>query len=366
MPVEEDELVAALRAHRRKAMNLKTYENIGKSQTPDGPGLVKLYDLVMAILGVCPAANISKDMWRRAAMQMNRVYKGLNSTELTNRSWAGQRAERWMTVLNHVRRLYNSSDVLAKTLKGLSKESRRKLSAIIARVSRDADSDTSSNASKDRREEEVNKSDGSPKKKPRLLKQNDSIGSNVSTDSLGIPTILASPEKQSQQSPKKQTTREDMASSKKQKKQKKDKQQESKDEGREGKLDLDDRSAGTDEPDPSLYHAGKSPKKSPTLPVSPKKKPAANEAAATSTRTVHDTIGGPTNGFEAVITYATLQSYWHHVDKGGKRSFMCAKGGKGHQKRLEKLINDLKKRKWTKGMKAAKVKAVAQAVSQKY
>ena len=45
---------------------------------------------------------------------------------------------------------------------------------------------------------------------------------------------------------------------------------------------------------------------------------------------------------------------------------MCAKGGKGHQKRLEKLINDLKKRKWTKGMKAAKVKAVAQAVSQKY
>ena len=121
--VDEDELVTALRAHRRKAMNLRTYENLGKSQTPDGPGLVKLYDLVMAILGVCPAANVSKDMWRRAAMQMNRIYKGLNSTELTNRSWAGQRAERWMTVLNHVRRLYNSSDVLAKTLKGYGLES---------------------------------------------------------------------------------------------------------------------------------------------------------------------------------------------------------------------------------------------------
>ena len=82
VPVEEDELVAALRAHRRKAMNLKTYENIGKSQTPDGPGLVKLYDLVMAILGVCPAANISKDQWRRVALQLNRD-KRLNTTELT-------------------------------------------------------------------------------------------------------------------------------------------------------------------------------------------------------------------------------------------------------------------------------------------
>ena len=63
-----------------------------------------------------------------------------------------------------------------------------------------------------------------------------------------------------------------MASSKKQEKQKKDKQQESKDEDREGKLDLDDRTAGTDEPDPSLDHADKFPKKFPTLPVSPPQK----------------------------------------------------------------------------------------------
>ena len=64
--VDEDELMAALKQHRKKAMNLRTYENLGKSQTSDGPGLQRIYELVMAILVVCPAANISKDQLEKS------------------------------------------------------------------------------------------------------------------------------------------------------------------------------------------------------------------------------------------------------------------------------------------------------------
>ena len=72
------------------------------------------------------------------------------------------------------------------------------------------------------------------------------------------------------------------------------------------------------------------------------KKAVMKKPSTATTSTVHDTISGV---FEVIITYATKQSYFHHVDKLGKKTFICAKGGPDHQQRMKKLIAAMKKKK---------------------
>ena len=298
--VDQDELDLAICKHRKYSLNLKRYENIGKSCGADARGLVQLADWIRAVLAVCPQCNISKTQFKDSALHMNKL-QTCNFSSLPNRKWASQRALRWMTVLNHLRRLFRSSESLSTCLKVLPKSDKKILSSLLHLIQNvdDSDDDAAADESRD------GFHDGSPKK--RRLSQHDS---EVSCDGLGIPKLLGSPKK-----PK---------------------------EPEEEPVDLDDEDDVVDPPGEKKPVIKKVPNKSNM------KKP-----STTTTSTVHDTIGGV---FDVIITYATKQSYFHHVDKLGKKTFMCAKGGKDHQERMKKLIAAMKKKQWTKGMKAEKVK----------
>ena len=307
----QDELESVMISHRRECLNLGRYENIGKAQAPDGRGLVRLVGWITAVLQICPLCNIGKGQFTSSAIYLNKQ-KAANYSGLPTRKWASARAERWVTVLNHVRRLYNNPEQLASVLRGLPKRDQDRLKKLFRMI-------------RTRDDEDSDGSDGG----------DGGSDSDVSTDDLGIPNILRSPTKSKHKGPEEEPLQLDDTND-------------------------DDVDLGVDPADPADPAAAptKMAKKSPHLPV--KKEPLTEEI---TTSTVHDTIGG---AFDVVITYATKQSYFHHVDNEGKKTFMCAKGGQDHQQRMRKLMQFMKKQKWKKGMKADKVKAVAKTFSGKF
>ena len=109
--VDQDELDLAICKHRKSSLNLRRYENIGKSQAADPRGLIQLADWIRAVLAVCPPCNVSKTQFKESALHMNKV-ETCNRSGLPNRKWASQRALGYMTVLNHLRRLHRSPEAL--------------------------------------------------------------------------------------------------------------------------------------------------------------------------------------------------------------------------------------------------------------
>lgn len=209
-------------------MNPRIYENIGKTQTPDARGLMKLSDWLRDILGVCPQCNISKTQFKGSALLVNKQHT-CNFSGLTSRKWASQRAHRWLTVLNHLRRLYRVPEILATVLKTMKIGIRKVLQSLINMITSSAGGDSDDN-------DDAGDSD-----------------SDVSYGVLGIPTILKSPKK-----PGKEPENEPV------------------------KLDDADDDDDVDPPDPPKKEA----KQTPHLPVM--KKP----STAVKTSIVHDTIGG--------------------------------------------------------------------------
>ena len=115
-----DELEAVCVAHHVIIQNLGYYENIGKSQGACGKGLTNLSKFLSATLLVCPQCNICKTQWRQALLLADRA-KGLNKSGLPNQTWAGRRAERLLTLLSHLRRLWRSDKRFEQATQKLAK-----------------------------------------------------------------------------------------------------------------------------------------------------------------------------------------------------------------------------------------------------
>ena len=178
--VNQDDLDSLAAANYKTIANLGHYENVGKTQGTCGKGLAFLQKLIMAILSLCPQCHIGKTQWRAAILDANKV-KDFNSSGLGHRIWAGQRAERLLTIQSHLRRIFREPQRLVQAMKKMNSQDAKTLQSMVRKVVGDATMACDS-------EEECPSPQSS-----RTLKRNASQESAVSCDSQGIPNFLNSP-----------------------------------------------------------------------------------------------------------------------------------------------------------------------------
>ena len=177
LPCPQEELEAVILKHRTVLCNLGVYENISKPMAVYGKGLASLNDFLTSLLQLAPWANLVLVQIRDAILTVHHS-KSLNKGPLSDKAWAGQRTERVITLLAHLRRLltpYRFDQCTAK----MSKQDIITLRALISLidpkyVQHGAESSVTSK---------------------RQLKAHDSIVSNVTLDSDGFPEMLRSPKK---------------------------------------------------------------------------------------------------------------------------------------------------------------------------
>ena len=275
--VHQDSLDALAAANYRTIANLGHYENVGKSQGACGKGLAFLQKIILAMLSLCPQCHIGKTQWRSAILDANKA-KDFNASGLTHRVWAGQRAERLLTIQSHLRRIFREPQRLLQATAKMNREDTKILQSMVHKVVGDTTVGDS--------EEECPSPQSS-----RTLKKHASNESAVSCDSLGIPNLLKSPLTQKNvvpDSPVKQTF---LAT-------------------------LDDIDADEDAPGTTI-------KKPAAAAAATKKKPSgAKTHRPTSTSTVMDNVK---NLFTLKINYASAQSYVHLILPNKKKHFWLAK-----------------------------------------
>lgn len=178
LPCSQDELDAVMLKHRAVLCNMGVYENISKPMAVLGRGLVALKEFLTSLLKVAPWANIVLGQIRSAILTANNS-KSLNKGPLSNKAWAGQRTERVITLLAHLRRIlvpYRFEQCATKMSKSDIEGLRHLLSLIDASYVENKDAQASL-------------------KSKRQLQPHDSNVSNVTLDSDGFPAILTTPKK---------------------------------------------------------------------------------------------------------------------------------------------------------------------------
>ena len=313
--VNQDALDALAAANCKAIGNLGYYESIGKAQGACGKGLVFLQTLIIAILTLCPQCHITKTQWRAAILDANRM-KDFNSSGLGHRIWAGQRAERLLTLTSHLRRIFREPQRLIQACKTLSPQNNKILRSMVDKIVGDATMACDS------------ENDCPSPQASRTLKRHASQESAVSCDSTGMPNFLSSPKEQKTvvavpSSPVQQNSLADAD-------------------------DYDDDAPASNKK-PAAATAGV------------KKKPAAKKMLATSTSTVTQNVK---DLFTLKINYASAQSYIHIImpDKSQK-IFITGKTTDDHQSYIKQVASKLKATAWTKPITAEKVKNAVRLIT---
>jgi hypothetical protein len=120
-------------SHSKYIKDLGIYEGVGRTMGVSGKGLAYLFPLVASILTLAAWANLFLVQLRDSIVEANRR-KTMNGTGLQHRLWAGQRAERIITVLAHVRRLWREPLRLAQCLKKTAACDIRKIMGLVRLV----------------------------------------------------------------------------------------------------------------------------------------------------------------------------------------------------------------------------------------
>jgi hypothetical protein len=112
------------------------YESIGKTMAARIDGLVFLYQILVLVLDICPWCEVNYGQWRDAVLyaidegKKKEPVRILNHSTFKDKIWAGQRAERWVTVLYHLRRLKRNEDLVQSSSKKCGKDLLTKLQAM--------------------------------------------------------------------------------------------------------------------------------------------------------------------------------------------------------------------------------------------
>ena len=117
--------------------SLGHHENVSKTQGACGKGLAFLQKLIMAILSLCPQCHITKTRWRAAILDANNI-KDFNSSGLGHRIWAGQRAERLLTIQSHLRRIFREPQRLVQAMEKMNSQDAKTLQSMVHKVVGDA------------------------------------------------------------------------------------------------------------------------------------------------------------------------------------------------------------------------------------
>jgi hypothetical protein len=306
--VDQDALNTLATANYKIIANLGFYENVGKAHGTCGKGLVFLQKLMMAILSLCPQCQITKTQWRAAIMDANRN-KNFNSSGLSHKIWAGQRAERLLTIQNHLRRVFREPQRLVQATSKMSRQDAQTLQTMVHKVVGDATRACDT-------EEECPSPQAS-----RTLKRNASQESVVSCDSTGIPNVLKSPVSRASCQPGSPVQQSFLST-----------------------LDDDDAPAT---------------KKKPAAAATKKKPTAAKTGTPTSTSTVMDNVK---DLFTLKTNYASAQSYIHIIMPNKKKLFVTGKTTGDHQKYIKLVVSKLKTTVWKKPIKAEQVKNAARLI----
>ena len=165
--------------HMAKLTNFGVYENISRSMAVSCRGLAALADFLEDVLKLCPSSNLLLTQARLAILNANKV-KAINPSRLQNQVWAGQRAERIVTILAHVRRVKREPLRLQQALKKGSQDDGKKLAHLLSFVHLGGTASSFTGTS--------------PEPKRRKLLPHPSKESEVSVDSLGVPQMVTSQE----------------------------------------------------------------------------------------------------------------------------------------------------------------------------
>jgi hypothetical protein len=299
--VDQDALNTLATANYKTIANLGHYENVGKTQGTCGKGLAFLQKLIMAILSLCPQCHITKTQWRAAILDANRQ-KNFNSSGLNHKIWAGQRAERLMTIQSHLRRVFREPQRLVQATSKMNRQDAQTLQSMVHKVVGDATRACDT-------EEECPSPQAS-----RTLKRNASQESVVSCDSTGIPNVLKSPVSIVSCQPGSPVQQSFLST-------------------------LDDDAQKT--------------QKKPAAAATKKKPAAAKTGTTTSTSTVMENVK---DLFTLKTNYATAQSYIHIIMPNKKKLFVTGKTTGDHQKYIKQVASKLKTTVWKKPIKAEEVK----------
>ena len=98
--------------HWQTLADLGPYETVPRSGAMDPIGLSRLTPFLMDLVGqLCPSAEPKEMDLRNAVQRLLMMHPEINKTEFNNCSWINVKAERLITVLNHLRRLKRSDEL---------------------------------------------------------------------------------------------------------------------------------------------------------------------------------------------------------------------------------------------------------------
>jgi hypothetical protein len=296
LPCAQAKLDAVFLAHKETVCNFGQYENISRTMGVSGKGLAALHPFLVDVLKVAPFANVHLTQIKDAVLTLIKA-KSCNQTALSDKAWAGQRTERVITLLAHLRRLMTPFRFNQCTAKCSATDIK-----ILQNIVNLIDVETCGSLFGGE-----NSSSGSCMK--RQLESHPSNASNLTMDSDGFPAMLSSPKK-----PKNETHAKPLH-------------------GTGGMEMPEEMSADMEDLLEQLCI------KKPAVKVTTFKKPAGSSSSTSLDRPKKiETAKGTLK-----ITYATAQSYIHFQDLHGASTFLTARLAKTSKHHADEVYTLAKK-----------------------
>ena len=103
--ISQADLNSAILEHRSLAADFGVYEQQSRAGAVSGDGLLKLAPLLQSIVLLQPLCELNHAQMKAAFMELVRQDPKVDKGRYATKIWAGLRAERLCTVMNHVRRV---------------------------------------------------------------------------------------------------------------------------------------------------------------------------------------------------------------------------------------------------------------------
>jgi len=188
--VDANVLAAVFAKHKSSFADFGLYEHVSVSQACKGKGLVAHYDLLKAMLTLCPSGDMPSSSARTALLTVICSCPEINSSIYNSAVWAGMRCERLGCLLNHLRRLAREPERLKQAAMAMGGSDLAKLKTLISMVNMDSDTGLASGLASGSFSDDDPTIKESPKVRRRLLTKTPSDVSHVSVDSQGFPCML--------------------------------------------------------------------------------------------------------------------------------------------------------------------------------
>jgi len=163
------------------------YDSLARSQAANPQGLLANESLLKLLLGCSPRLKFSMTTLRKPINDVVNMKPRMNDASYNNSIWSSLKAERILTMCNHLRRLAREPARYKQAAAKCSGEELEKLCELCAMVEVDCqDMEVRRNKGCSQQPSVASSSSSKP---PKELKKQDSIASNMSMDSQGFPKL---------------------------------------------------------------------------------------------------------------------------------------------------------------------------------